>query len=82
MRMSTRQKHSISHETPSKFVGEAKSTAEADEARTGMAWWNALSEDDRRYWCFAGMTATPAEAWRYYKRVTFDAEKRTVVIEI
>ena len=30
----------------------------------GMAWWNALTESDRRYWCFAAMTAVPAEAWR------------------
>lgn len=29
----------------------------------GMAWWNGLSEADRRYWCLAAMTAVPAEAW-------------------
>lgn len=26
----------------------------------GMAWWNGLSEADRRYWCLAAMTAVPA----------------------
>jgi hypothetical protein len=45
----------------------------------GMAWWNALTEGDRRYWCFAAMTAVPAEAWRYFKSVTRDEEKSKVV---
>lgn len=45
----------------------------------GMAWWNALSEKDRRYWCFAAMTAVPAEAWQYFKRTTLDAERSRVV---
>jgi hypothetical protein len=44
-----------------------------------MAWWNALTEGDRRYWCFAAMTAVPAEAWRYFKSVTRDEEKSKVV---
>lgn len=36
----------------------------------GMAWWNGLSEADRRYWCLAAMTAVPAEAWKYFRLVT------------
>lgn len=47
--------------------------------RSGMAWWNGLTEADRRYWCFAAMTATPAEAWRYFKNVTQEAEKSKVI---
>ncbi len=45
----------------------------------GMAWWNALTESDGRYWCFAAMTAVPAEAWRHFKSVTGDEEKSKVV---
>lgn len=36
----------------------------------GMAWWNGLSEADRRYWCLAAMTAVPAQAWQYFRPVT------------
>ena len=36
----------------------------------GMAWWNGLSEADRRYWCLAAMTAVPAQAWKYFRLVT------------
>ena len=36
----------------------------------GMAWWNGLSEADRRYWYLAAMTAVPAEAWKYFRLVT------------
>lgn len=45
----------------------------------GMAWWNGLTEADRRYWCFAATTAVPAEAWQYFKSVTRDDEKSKVV---
>ena len=45
----------------------------------GMAWWNGLTEADRRYWCFAATTAVPAETWRYFKSVTRDDEKSKVV---
>lgn len=37
---------------------------------TGMNWWNALHQADRRFWLAAALTATPAQAWAYYKRVT------------
>jgi hypothetical protein len=40
------------------------------DGQAGMAWWNSLSEADRRYWCLAGMTAVPAEAWKYFQLVT------------
>lgn len=36
----------------------------------GMAWWNGLSEADRRYWCLAAMTAVPAKAWKHFRLVT------------
>lgn len=38
-----------------------------DEQR-GIEWWNALTEADRRFWLAAALTATPAEAWAYFKR--------------
>ena len=44
----------------------------------GMAWWNGLSEADRRYWCLAAMTAVPAQAWKYFRLVT--APRRSVKI--
>ena len=31
-----------------------------EDGRLGMAWWNSMTEADRRYWSFAAMTATPA----------------------
>lgn len=39
----------------------------ADE-RAGIEWWNALTEEDRRFWLAAALTAVPAEAWQYFKR--------------
>ena len=39
-----------------------------DEAK-GIAWWNALSEEDRAFWLRAAISAVPADAWAYYKRV-------------
>lgn len=41
---------------------------ETQDDLAGIAWWNALTEEDRLFWCRAAITATPAEAWRYYKR--------------
>jgi hypothetical protein len=52
-----------------------------EDGRLGMAWWNSMTEADRRYWCFAAMTATPVEAWRYFKRVIAEQEKSRVVTE-
>ena len=35
---------------------------------TGMAWWNALTEKERRYWMrLAGDTGRAVDAWRAYK---------------
>lgn len=41
-----------------------------DDERAGMDWWNALSEADRRFWLSAAISAVPADAWAYFKRVT------------
>ena len=49
-------------------ASQAVEPTECDDA--GMAWWNSLSEADRRYWCLAAMTAVPAEAWKYFRLVT------------
>lgn len=34
----------------------------------GMAWWNALDQEDRRFWMAAACSSVPAEAWAYFKR--------------
>jgi hypothetical protein len=49
------------------------------DGHLGMTWWNALTESDRLFWCRAALTATPADAWRYFKSVTGDEEKSKVV---
>jgi hypothetical protein len=33
-----------------------------------MAWWNALTEEQRAYWLREAKTAIPAEGWAAYKR--------------
>jgi hypothetical protein len=38
--------------------------------KDGIKWWNSMGEEDRRFWLRAALTATPADAWAYYKRVT------------
>lgn len=38
------------------------------DAESGMAWWNSLSESDRRYWLDMARTACPADAWANFKR--------------
>jgi len=39
------------------------------DEQAGIAWWNALCEADRLFWLRAALSAVPAEAWAYYKRV-------------
>lgn len=34
----------------------------------GMAWWNALTEEERAKWLAQVGTAVPADAWAEYKR--------------
>jgi hypothetical protein len=43
-----------------------------NDEKQGIAWWNAMNEEDRRFWLRAALTAVPAEAWAYYQRVTAD----------
>jgi hypothetical protein len=43
-----------------------------NDAKKGIAWYNAMNEEDRRFWLCAALTAVPAEAWTYYQRVTAD----------
>jgi hypothetical protein len=44
-------------------------TAERNDAEIGMAWWNRLSESDRREWMArAGDTGVAADAWAEFKR--------------
>lgn len=50
------------------FMSSGGSGRTADEA-AGMTWWNALTEDERRYWmATAGDTGVVADAWAAYKR--------------
>jgi hypothetical protein len=42
------------------------------DALAGVAWWNALTEADRRFWLAAAITAIPAHAWEYFKAVAQD----------
>lgn len=38
------------------------------DAATGMAWWNGLTPDQRRFWMYcAGDTGVAADAWAAYK---------------
>jgi hypothetical protein len=41
--------------------------AKHDDA-AGMAWWNALSDDDRRFWMLASTGVSASDAWDYFKR--------------
>ena len=45
-------------------VGEHRTTNEA----LGMAWWNGLTEAERRFWVGRAGTAVPASAWEHYKQ--------------
>lgn len=38
----------------------------ADEI-AGMAWWNGLSVQNRKFWIQWSKSAIPAEAWEYFK---------------
>lgn len=38
--------------------------------RAGMAWWNAMTEPQRRAWLERADTAQPAEAWAVYQLTT------------
>lgn len=38
----------------------------------GLTWWNFISENDRLFWLRAALTAVPAEAYAYYRRVTIE----------
>jgi hypothetical protein len=40
----------------------------ADET-AGIAWWNALTEEQRAHWLREAKTAIVAEAWAYYQHV-------------
>ena len=45
--------------------------AERRDAETGMAWWNDLTDEDRRFWMeVAGNTGVAVDAWEAFKRST------------
>jgi hypothetical protein len=37
-----------------------------DDETAGIAWWNALTEEQRAYWLAQANTASVAEAWAYW----------------
>jgi len=37
--------------------------------QAGIDWWNALTEQDRRFWMQAAASAVPADAWAEFQRV-------------
>lgn len=39
-----------------------------EDGASGMAWWNDLSDADRRFWMLASMGTSPSDAWEYRKR--------------
>jgi hypothetical protein len=43
------------------------STAEIADAVAGMAWWNRLTEPQRKMWTLIAGSAVPAEAWEEFK---------------
>jgi hypothetical protein len=48
-----------------------------DDERSGMAWWNALTEKQRAYWLREAATAIVAEAWTAYKRTVIRDQGKT-----
>lgn len=58
-----------------------KEGSQQDLDVAGIAWWNGLTETDRRYWCLAAMTAVPAEAWKYFQLVTAPRKQVTKVLK-
>lgn len=36
-------------------------------AEQGMAWWNAITADDRAYWLRRAASARPVDAYRAYQ---------------
>lgn len=38
------------------------------DGAAGLAWWNAMTDHDREFWMLASLGASPADAWKYFKR--------------
>lgn len=60
-------------EHPTKFWLEKLGFITQADAQAGLTWWKALREEDRKFWFSAGLAATPADAWTYYKTATAKA---------
>lgn len=39
-----------------------------EDEKLGMAWWNALSEKERRHWLDIACSAKASDAWAAFKR--------------
>lgn len=39
----------------------------------GIAWWNGMSVQDRRFWLAAAASAVPADAWACFKSMRAEA---------
>lgn len=41
-------------------------TEPTEDEKAGMAWWNALTTDERAQWLHLAKSAAPADAWDVY----------------
>lgn len=39
------------------------------DAVAGIEWWNAMADQERRFWLAAAESAVPADAWEVFKRI-------------
>ncbi|WP_019570289.1 hypothetical protein [Thioalkalivibrio sp. ALE11] len=42
-----------------------------DDDAAGIAWWNGLTRQQRRYWLDRAASASPADAWSQFKQEVF-----------
>ena len=52
---------------PCAFCNASGRDARAEDARAGMAWFNALAPAERSYWLMVSESARPADAWRAFQ---------------
>ncbi|HEY6457355.1 MAG TPA: NADP-dependent oxidoreductase [Steroidobacteraceae bacterium] len=48
---------------PEYAISEAQTDETAQDARTGIAWWNHLTPTQRSYWLTCARSSAPADAW-------------------
>ncbi len=48
-------------------ISEAQTAETAQDARTGITWWNRLTPTQRSYWLRSARSSAPADAWEAFK---------------